>query len=38
MCGTDRKLACGVIFLVLLSLLTGQSISAEEAKIVFGVG
>jgi hypothetical protein len=31
------KLSFGAIFLVLFGFLTGQVVSAEEAKIVFGV-
>ena len=36
--GLIRKLAFGAICLVLLGLLAGQFVSAEETKIVFGVG
>lgn len=32
-----KKLAFGVVLLVLLGLLTGQVVSAGEAKVVFGV-
>jgi hypothetical protein len=32
-----KKLASGAIFLLLLGVLTGQVVSAEKAKIVFGV-
>lgn len=32
-----KKLAFGIVLFVLLGLLTGQVVSAEEAKVVFGV-
>ena len=35
--GPGKKLVFGIIFLVICGLLTGQVVSAEETKIVFGV-
>lgn len=32
-----KKIALGVIVIILFGALTGHAVSAEEAKVVFGV-